>query len=162
MSLKRKSRPFREWMGGNDWRTYPACQSFNNTPFFASGLKTKPVFPAWIWFASKIWNWQFKKRCTESFQICFSPSSPHFSTQTGPDMASTPCLLGQLLRWSGLSAGSLVRLDFRWSGECCVLNQGEVEIEGMTMVLVLVLVLVIHADIMLLMSHVQCHIYIHK
>lgn len=30
ISLKRKSGPFGVWMGGNGWRVYPPCQSFNN------------------------------------------------------------------------------------------------------------------------------------
>lgn len=51
----------------------------------------------------------------ESFQISLSLSSPPSSAKTGPDMASALCLLGQLLRWSGPSAGSMIHLDFRWS-----------------------------------------------
>lgn len=52
-----------------------------------------------------IWNWPFKTHSVESFHI--SPLPPS-SVKTGPDLAPAPGLLGQLLRWSGLSAGSMI------------------------------------------------------
>lgn len=81
MPFMRMSRPFSEWMGGNGWRAYPACQSFNNTPFLHLGYIPEPVFPAWIWSTSKIWN----RQRVESFQAHLSAC---FSVKTGPDMAS--------------------------------------------------------------------------
>lgn len=87
MSFMRKSRPFSEWMGGNGWRAYPACQSFNNTPFLHLGYIPEPVFPAWIWSTSKIWN----RQRVESFQAHLSAC---FSVKTGPDMASACVFVG--------------------------------------------------------------------
>lgn len=129
MSLKRKSRPFGEWMGGNGPWVYPSVPVIEQQRMLsAPRLNTRGLFSlreaggrrGGGWFASnhfksgvlvkqRIIPW---KVC----QISFS-DSPRSSlrAKTGPDLASALCLLGQLLRWSGSSAGSMNHLDFRWS-----------------------------------------------
>jgi len=111
ISLKRKSGPFSVRMGGNGWRVYPPCQSFQNNTLSLllcaqvkyQSLFSQHGFDLLPWFESGC----LKKLSVESFQISLSLPS---SVKTGPDLAPAPApgLLGQLLRWSGLSAGSMI------------------------------------------------------
>lgn len=81
ISLKRKSRPFSVWMGGNCTRVYPPCLSFNNNTLsflLCAQVKYQSLFSL-HWFDLLPW---FESKSVESFQM--SLRSPFPQWKQGP------------------------------------------------------------------------------
>lgn len=94
--FKRKSRPLEVWMGGNSWRefTHQASCTIITAFLYSCALRWN-ARAHFLWSGFDLLPW-------------LESDLPVVKTQPVLDLAPAPGLLGQLLTWSGPSAGSMI------------------------------------------------------